>query len=61
MQRTPEEVIEFFKIPAMAELYFPNLTYEEVEPLFTLASQRFNHERIYSETWTYYVLQKRLQ
>jgi ubiquinone/menaquinone biosynthesis C-methylase UbiE len=58
MQRTAEEVVEFFKIPAMAELYFPDVTYEQVEPLFPLASQRFHHERVYSETWTYYALQK---
>lgn len=61
MHRTPEEVVEFFKIPAMAELYFPDVAYEVVESLFTQASQRFNHERVYSEIWSYYLLQKRPQ
>jgi hypothetical protein len=61
MSGSTEEAVEFFKIPSTAELCFPNITYEDVEPLFIQASKRLYHERVYAKVWTYYVPQKRLQ
>lgn len=57
-ERTGDEVVGLFAIPAMQEVYFPNLDQKTRDFIHAKAAERFDRESKYPEAWTYYVLQK---